>query len=253
MVDRGYTFKEATKRRDIIMDLKPENETFEEKFFLNSFGKKDGKTVRIYPRVSRVNHACIPNAHQSNQEVGNYVVKVIVSEKLIKAGEEICISYSSFTDIFIEEKNNAEFLLDPWGIVCPPDCGCKDPEKKALLQRARHLNKVLMDFGKSRRLSEAMLVNLELLKMYEIDGLLLKSEKSILLHDAAVGQAILRNPKACRQYLTEELLIRKSIDIPSDKTIVELEKVLEIGDPNLLCKALMESNRKRMLAAGGSF
>ena len=229
MVDRGYTFEEATKRPDVIMDLKPVNGTLQEKFLLNSFGNVNGRSnSRIYPRVSRVNHACFPNANHSNQDVEGNIVKVLFSEKLIKAGEEICISYSSYTNILVKKKNNAEFLKVPWGIVCPPDCGCKDTIKKALLQRARLLNKALIDFGRAGRVYEALWVNLELLEMFKVEGLLMQGERRVLLHDAAVGQAILRNPEACRQFLTEELLIRKSFEIPSDSSIVELENLLEI-------------------------
>jgi SET domain len=70
-------------------------------------------------RLSRVNHACVPNsAHWYDDD---YRVKILFSEKPIKAGEEITYSYvtlrslhHSYTPAIIRTT-----LQLTWGIFCP--------------------------------------------------------------------------------------------------------------------------------------
>ena len=70
-------------------------------------------------RLSRVNHACISNA--SHFSSGDLKVKILFSEKAIKAGEEITVSYMSHRQV--QHFNLPELikgsLMLHWDIVCP--------------------------------------------------------------------------------------------------------------------------------------
>ncbi len=66
---------------------------FQEKFEMNAFQIPQNETI-ICLRLSRVNHSCNPNSSQTFLDEMN--VKLVYSERDIKAGEEICITYNMF-------------------------------------------------------------------------------------------------------------------------------------------------------------
>jgi hypothetical protein len=69
-------------------------------------------------RLSRVNHACVPNANHFDDP--DFSVKVLFSEKDIKAGEEITISYAThrMTSLY-KDPFDLQLRLLSWGIICP--------------------------------------------------------------------------------------------------------------------------------------
>ena len=141
----------------------------EAKFKLNSFQEppylENGKQF-LGLRSSRVNHNCSPNAAISYDYVAR--VQIIFSLRDIQPGEEICICYYAHLTLDMEPdsvvrrrdppvavlrsmiqqgKNPREFdfivnesnLKLNWGIICPEDCFCKNPEKRKLILKAKQL------------------------------------------------------------------------------------------------------------------
>jgi hypothetical protein len=69
--------------------------------------------------LSRVNHACVANAAHWYED--EYKVKILFSEKDIKAGEEITYSYLTHRSVhllYTQQSVQGNLLLS-WGIVCP--------------------------------------------------------------------------------------------------------------------------------------
>ena len=171
-----------------IKDLEPKGGSLEAKFELNSFqgDDQDGEDM-LGLRTARVNHSCQPNSGIGYDEVAR--VRVLLAQKDIQAGEEICIIYSELANF---EKN---FQLDvspkeipkyhtavrqkygltkadhpdelefgmiqwsmeySWGIKCPPDCFCKNPHVKKLVMEGRRCSKEMLKLGSKGRIEDAL-------------------------------------------------------------------------------------------------
>ena len=133
-----------------IKDLVPIDGSFQEKFALNAFGEEPSLSGNYFAlRISRANHSCCPNACHNFDE--NARVEILFAQREIQAGEEICISYLSFSNI--SKKRMFSMLLPPErefrmikaqlkfrGIECPADCFCNDPNIRSLVVKGRKLN-----------------------------------------------------------------------------------------------------------------
>ena len=155
------------------------------KFKLNSFGgdkeRDDGKPF-IGLRTSRVNHSCQPNACVSYDQVAR--VSILVAQQDIQSGEEICINYSFFGSyssppdgygfthskddgLSPEDQDFADIkrsLKFNWGITCPPDCYCNNPQAKKLILEGKKLYKSMLSLDTEGRLEDALEVGENLLK-----------------------------------------------------------------------------------------
>ncbi|KAL8310193.1 hypothetical protein RB597_010151 [Gaeumannomyces tritici] len=83
--------------------------------------------MALFPAVSRINHACKPNAFPRFSR--RSVVTAIVAARDIKPGEEITITYSSLGLPYDERQ---ERLKTVWGFECTCDqCAVLEPERAA--------------------------------------------------------------------------------------------------------------------------
>jgi hypothetical protein len=71
-----------------------------------------------------VNHACVSNAAHWYED--DYRVKILFSEKAIKAGDEITFSYLSHRSLHMTYNQQviAGILQISWGIICPEGYLC---------------------------------------------------------------------------------------------------------------------------------
>ena len=95
----------------------------------NSFGLFDASDFQddlycfgraVYERASRFNHSCLPNV--TRLRTGRAMV--FVTSRPVKAGEELCITYTS---LGLEKENRQTSLGNDYGFIC--NCvRCLDPE-----------------------------------------------------------------------------------------------------------------------------
>lgn len=124
----------------VVATLQPSGGTIIEKYELNSLGGgKDGVSY-LCGRIARANHDCNPNAAHYLDETFN--VKILFSERDIQPGEEICISYTGFSDCaFSITAENARFYLrQKWNIQCSNGCYCYKNEVIQMALRAKCLD-----------------------------------------------------------------------------------------------------------------
>jgi hypothetical protein len=122
-----------------IEDLMPKGGSMLEKVQTNSLSTDEGGGIGI--RLVRVNHACVPNACHYDEYKG---VKLLVARTAIEAGEEITIAYHYWYNLLTE--GSAEQLREKLvrrGIVCLPNCKCRDSEVVSKVHAARALYKEL--------------------------------------------------------------------------------------------------------------
>ncbi|KAH8906915.1 SET domain-containing protein [Coniochaeta sp. PMI_546] len=81
----------------------------------NSFSitLNDRPWMGLFPQISRINHACKPNAHTRFSQ--RYLTMSAVSLRDIEAGEEITISYAEFGTMYGQRQHS---LLHNWGFRC---------------------------------------------------------------------------------------------------------------------------------------
>ena len=75
-----------------------------------------------------------------------------MAERDISAGEEICISYLPCLDVEVRPEAATpealrRHLLEKWGILCPPDCTCRNKDLMAMVRRAQALDRKLAQEG----------------------------------------------------------------------------------------------------------
>jgi len=131
----------------------------EDKLFLNGvplvetqddYGIQARQKLGIYVHAARLNHACRPNAVCALE---NNVCSV-VSQKMIKKGEQITISY--FQDNFLSFERRAEYLCFPYWNCCRCElCNSSEIEKNASdkwrTELATLRDKVLLNTGDGAR------------------------------------------------------------------------------------------------------
>ena len=151
---------------------------------MNSFGgnkHRDGGKPFVGLRTSRVNHSCQPNACASYDQVAR--VNILVAQQDIQPGEEICIIYSFFGCFisprhgFVHPKDAGlspddqhfahikRSLMVNWGITCPPDCYCKNPQAKKLVLEGKKLYKMMVSFATESRFEDALTAGENLLNI----------------------------------------------------------------------------------------
>jgi len=173
-----------------IKDLHPKGEEYsvEDKFQQNSFSgdpKLDGGKSFVGLRSSRVNHSCRPNASMSYDR--NARVLIISSIQEIQPGEEILISYyvhlmlhekalqnrDTFMDLWNQKEgldpfeHEKEHLKNKWGIICPEDCACKDPEVRLLAMKGKPLFRKMLSSMEKGRTMDACIAAEMVLDIYD--------------------------------------------------------------------------------------
>ena len=158
----------------------PEGEPLSMKFDYNKLAgdpSRDGGRDYVALRICRLNHDCHANAGH-NYDDGAHV-EILFAQRDIQPGEEICISYFSFSNLNAERAAagmggaQAEYqliqkvLLDKWTIICPSDCICKDPNIHKLIAKGRQLNLKKEILADSCKPQEALECARELLKVQE--------------------------------------------------------------------------------------
>ena len=155
MVEHAYTDAGA---HPAIKDLSPAKAGLREKFDWNCTGSPYTSQRYVSLRRSRVNHACQANAVSAF--CGATIVSIVLSEREIQTGEEICFNYHP--DPILLEPHNVDissnamieqgvkrYLLQAWGITCPADCFCKSKRANDLIRKAIVLNRNIDDIIKT--------------------------------------------------------------------------------------------------------
>jgi len=88
-------------------------------FIFVQVGFNNAGTQLICLRLSRNNHACVANSDISDNS--QLKVLILVSEKDIKAGDEITTSYITHRDfnLFINQQAIETHLFFTCGFICP--------------------------------------------------------------------------------------------------------------------------------------
>lgn len=155
---------------------------------------RDGGKDMLGLRLSRMNHSCRPNANIHYD--GTARVKLLVAQRDIQSGEEICNCYSSFGLFDTKYVTTRDFelglefemgrfrynfmrnhivmpdlssrledfnfdairreLYRSWGITCPIDCYCRDPHAKKLAAEGKELYQQMIRFASMGRIKEAL-------------------------------------------------------------------------------------------------
>jgi SET domain/MYND finger len=147
-----------------INNLEPKEGCLEAKLMLNQVEAANGGPPGLSIRLSRANHSCLPNSHHIF--VSGLEVKVLVSNTHIKKGEEITISYVDLLDPTMYPL--APTLLERnWGIKCPKDCVCHEESFHSYLSRMRRLDSHVWKIGHAKKITKALELIKELLRMKE--------------------------------------------------------------------------------------
>jgi hypothetical protein len=85
-------------------------------------------------------------------------VKILFSERPIEEGEEICIAYVNYSDISstISPIESRLSLQTTWGIICPEDCPCRDPERHKIIRESRELDSRIYRMGSTNNTEGAL-------------------------------------------------------------------------------------------------
>lgn len=151
-----------------IHDLLPDGGSLAEKWELNRMGTLVGKSV-LALRIVRANHHCAPNASHYYDEING--LKILIANRDIAVGEEICISYTNFGDVSetdMSAEEHREVLSRKWHIQCPPDCFCYNQDFITALEEAKVLDFAVMDFGRNRQTELAISAGEDLLKYHRL-------------------------------------------------------------------------------------
>jgi hypothetical protein len=153
MVERMYSAEEISSRPCILRELSKlapvRSDDMELKLMLNSIGSRDdrGTFGGICVRISRINHACDPNAVTYYDDETKWMV--LHAARPIEAGEEVTISYTEFMDPTCAGErslraNHASNLLYQYGIVCPDGCACRSGASLARVMRSKELEAAML-------------------------------------------------------------------------------------------------------------
>ena len=213
------------------------------KFYSNIFmgGNMAGlKAVAL--RISRVNHACQPNASYIWDETAR--AAILYALKDIQPGEEVtsCYYYPLFRlssalhapgmnpDCSIKEELNFVknmFQFPSLGIVCSADCSCFDPAILALIQEGRQLHASVIALAGQFKIEEVLAVGDKLVDVHRrlnISWLYLGIQNLNLFRVAVVKSELL--PRA-KDYLRSAVEIFRKICPYSDTYTKMSEKLLE--------------------------
>lgn len=101
-------------------------------FKANNFG--NSTSCWLHPRISRINHSCIPNAQIVSDECCLGDVAQVVAEKDIEPGDEITFSYNHELYEITTSRQRAVLLRKQYGFAC--DCEACDGNDEAFRQRS---------------------------------------------------------------------------------------------------------------------
>ncbi|KAL8341832.1 hypothetical protein RB601_005328 [Gaeumannomyces tritici] len=124
----------------------------------------------LFPSVSRINHACAPNAQ--TRFSGRTLSQKVVAFLDIEPGDEITISYPEFG---MTHKNRQDTLLHRWGFKCTCSlCGAHPREiaaSDARRERAVSVRDQIMEHVQSGELSAAIRQSKALIELSIEEGL----------------------------------------------------------------------------------
>jgi hypothetical protein len=132
-----------------IESLEPLTGTVAEKIELNSLGTAGGETG-VSRRISRVNHACDPNAYHifhKRRDPNIPDIKTLRAKKRIEKGEEIVISYVDYASDRYSYAHAQFMLQSKWRITCPPECRCRDKVYEKNMEKIRDLEHKISSLG----------------------------------------------------------------------------------------------------------
>lgn len=216
------------------MDLEPKDASLQLKFEMNSF---DTRNDVLYGslRISRINHGCRPNAGTLYDNGAK--VSVLYAFRDIQPGEEIVIAYIPFTRTDEYRPTNEfksldeafkfrETLLRGKGIVCPPDCYCKNVEARKLVQEGIKINAQMEQLYKNGKIEKAIEVGEKLLDLQKRldDSLELHSSTHFALFQLAISKK--STLAKADHHLKAALKIYKNVN-PYSKRTRMLEKYVD--------------------------
>ncbi|KAK1757040.1 hypothetical protein QBC47DRAFT_342056 [Echria macrotheca] len=124
----------------------------------------------LFPEVSRINHACKPNAHIHFSETT--LAMTVWSARDIEAGEEITISYAG---VDLPSVPRREMLSSTWGFDCSCSlCTAPETERKASDDRRLAFHKLrsqALNLAQEGKYKDAAKRLKELLRVVDEEGL----------------------------------------------------------------------------------
>jgi hypothetical protein len=177
-VERLFSLKEIeslpTKTLASFLELAPletsstsssVKESCENKFYLNCISIRDSDEPALGLRLSRINHACVPNTDWWDDKNN----LILITRTRVTKGQEFTFSYTNAMDPVIDgwttEKARA-LLANKWDIVCEPDCLCHNMAIVLQIQRARELDADIINKIRSNLSKEAFLISETLLQLH---------------------------------------------------------------------------------------
>jgi hypothetical protein len=157
------------------------------RFKLNCMGTLTPGLSVVCVRMSRVNHACAPNAAHTYESVSKAVI--LVALRAIRAGDEITFAYSdvlsSSTDSATRSvPDHVAKLRLTWNIVCPAHCACRDKRMHALTLQAKRLDWIGLRAVKAGLVQRALDAANELLELQRTVLMSPPNDVNRTLHDA---------------------------------------------------------------------
>lgn len=168
---------DGVRREDdaVINDLHPIGDSINQKIYLNQLACGQPNQYVLCARMSRVNHSCNPNAFHIYDV--NFKVKILVSERDIHVGDEICISYPNWDDPSsnVSPQDARLGLQMKWGIECDPNCRCYDSNVLHYVAQARNLDDQIFEKTRTADIKGAMDAADNLITLHEAQGTKLMS------------------------------------------------------------------------------
>ena len=215
-----------------VRDLEPLHGTVLEKERLNAF--RFHEESFLFVRAARMNHSCNSNACQVFEDG----LMIVTSLRDVQPGEEICINYTNLNgkSSHCSPKEARELLQQKWGIICPHDCICRNPQYGEDLECCRRLQREV-----------AQLLDYQILDgaIKKVDSLLSALEKInptwLWLEDAYWSAFTLASHSPSLMHLAAEygreaISIHKAICNPGSETVEDME--IAVSEPQRYVESL---------------
>lgn len=170
----------------------------------NSFSitMNDKPWMGLFPQISRMNHACKPNAHTRFSE--RSLTMSAMSLRDIEPGEEITISYAEFGTMYGQRQHS---LLHNWGFRCTCALCTAPPEELLASDRRRerigYIRQEIVELVHDRQFEKAISLSKEMI------DLVLKEE--LVAHLAEHYEVLARLYYAARDRANTEKYARLAI------------------------------------------
>ncbi len=150
---------------------------------------------------------------------------MLFAERDIEAGEEICISYTTFKDFAknIPAHVSRNVLETKWGIVCKSDCVCYDVETQQILERSYELDSEIIQFGTINP-DRSLAAVKELLENQEIIGSSFGGKARTLYDGFQVGIGREKTMDLAEKYIQEAYEISSSYRHPRCEEVLKFER-----------------------------